>query len=47
MAEEKQDVVILIPESIRTPELEAQVKRYMQIINLVPENKKIRKRLLG
>lgn len=45
MAEEKQDVVILIPESIRTPELEAQVKRYMQIINLVPENKKIRKRV--
>lgn len=45
MSEKKTDEVVLIPESDRTPELEAQVGRYLQIINIIPENKKIRKRL--
>lgn len=45
MAEEKQDVVSLIPASERVPDLEAQVARYLQIINIIPENKKIRTRI--
>lgn len=43
---EKQDQVVLISEDKRNPELESQVQRYMQIINIIPENKKIRKRIV-
>lgn len=39
MKEEKDDIVSLIPLEMRTPELEEQVKRYMQIIPKLPENK--------
>jgi len=44
MSEQKQDLVSLVPLERRVPDLEAQVQRYLQIINIIPENKILRTR---